>query len=114
MEKSLANYSSTLKEVVLPFLRKRSAGSYIGFAILLIVVKQTYSILRVPKKFRQFPSVSVFSMIKSFYYKESVIERNRKLVAPIVKAGHKFYIVSTLYTLFNHYNRLITLLLLFL
>ncbi|GAA5798150.1 hypothetical protein HPULCUR_003550 [Helicostylum pulchrum] len=91
IENALKNYSITFEQI-LPMLQKRSKASYIGAAILLLAVQQVYSFFTPPKHLRSFPRVSFFAMIKSFYYNESVSQRNKKLVAPIMNAGHKFYV----------------------
>lgn len=94
IENVLKNYS-TIFEKLFPMLQKRSKLSYIGLALLLLVVQQAHSFLSVPKRLRSFPKVSFFSMLKSFYYKESVADRQKRLIAPIINDGHGFYIVSS-------------------
>lgn len=98
IENTLKNYSITF-EKILPMLRKRSKASYIAAAILLLAVQQVYSFFTPPKHLRSFPRVSFLAMIKSFYYNESVSLRNEKLVAPLMDAGHKFYVVSKIFML---------------
>lgn len=96
IEKALNNYSITF-EKILPLLQKRSKASYIGAAIFLLAVQQVFSFFIPPKHLRSLPRVSFFAMIKSYYYNESVSERNKKLVAPLVDAGHKLYVVSKIF-----------------
>lgn len=94
VETALNKYS-TLVENLLPILQKRSKGSYIGLAILAIILQQSYSFLNPPKKLSQFPKVSFLSIAKSFYTNESVVNRFKRLVLPLVQANHGFYVVSS-------------------
>ncbi|KAI7895101.1 cytochrome P450 [Mucor mucedo] len=87
----LKNYSTAF-EKLFPMLKKTSKLSYIGFAVLLLAVHQAHSFLVVPKHLRHFPKVSFFSMIKSYYYKESVADRQKRLIAPLIKDNNGFYI----------------------
>lgn len=93
MNTVLKNYSISFKKLF-PMLQKRSKLSYIALAVLIIAAQQAHSFLYVPKHLRGFPKVSFISMVKSYYYKESVADRQRRLVAPLIKEGHGFYIVS--------------------
>jgi hypothetical protein len=93
MENALKTYSTTL-EKLFPMLQKRSKVSYIGLAILFLVIQQTYSFLSVPRHLRQFRKVSFLAMVKSFYTNESVSSRTKRLVTPLLNTGHKFYVVS--------------------
>lgn len=89
----LQSYNSVV-ENVLPMLRKRTKTSYIGMAILCLVIKQIYSAYSVPKHLQRFPKVSFLAMIRSFLVKESVASRTKRLVTPLTDAGHGFYVVS--------------------
>ncbi|KAG2236257.1 cytochrome P450 [Thamnidium elegans] len=91
IENVLKNYTVTFEQI-LPMLQKRSKASYIGAAILLLAVQQVYSFFTPPKYLRSFPRVSFLAMIKSFYINESIFQRNKKLVAPLMNAGHKLYV----------------------
>lgn len=93
MSNALQTYQHTILDKVLPFLQKRSKYSYIGFALICLLAQRTYSFFSVPKILRPYPRISFFAMLKSFYFMESVYDRNRKLVIPLTNAGHKFYVV---------------------
>lgn len=88
----LYSYHSAVDNV-LPMLRRRSKGSYIGMAILCLVIKQVYSAYSVPNHLKRFPKVSFLAMIRSFLIKESVANRTKRLVTPLTNAGHGFYVV---------------------
>lgn len=94
VEKALQHSYNTAIENVLPMFRKRSKSSYIGMAILCLVIKQVYSAYSVPKHLQRFPKVPFLSMIRSFLIKESVANRTKRLVTPLTNAGHGFYVVS--------------------
>ncbi|KAF1802679.1 cytochrome P450 [Mucor lusitanicus] len=87
----LYSYHSAVDNV-LPMLRRRSKGSYIGMAILCLVIKQVYSAYSVPNHLKRFPKVSFLAMIRSFLIKESVANRTKRLVTPLTNAGHGFYV----------------------
>ncbi|KAL7330391.1 hypothetical protein PS15p_205347 [Mucor circinelloides] len=87
----LQSYNSVV-ENVLPMMRKRTKTSYIGMAILCLVIKQVYSAYSVPKHLQKFPKVSFLAMIRSFLIKESVASRTKRLVTPLTNAGHGFYV----------------------
>ncbi|CAO0796784.1 unnamed protein product [Mucor circinelloides] len=87
----LQSYNSVV-ENVLPMLRKRTKTSYIGMAILCLVIKQVYSAYSVPKHLQRFPKVSFLAMVRSFLIKESVASRTKRLVTPLTNAGHGFYV----------------------
>lgn len=94
VEKALQHSYNIAIENVLPMFRKRSKSSYIGMAILCLVIKQVYSAYSVPKRLQIFPKVPFLSMIRSFLIKESVANRTKRLVTPLTNAGHGFYVVS--------------------
>ncbi|CEP12638.1 hypothetical protein [Parasitella parasitica] len=91
IENFMQSYNRAI-ENVLPILRKRSKASYIGMAIMCIVIKQVYSAYSVPKHLQRFPKVSFLSMIRSYLIKEAVVERTKRLVTPLTDAGHGFYV----------------------
>lgn len=93
IETALKTYSKTF-EKILPILQKRSKASYISAAILLLVVKQVYSFLTPPKQLRAYPRISFFAVVKSFYQNESVFNRCKRLITPLMDSGYGFYIVS--------------------
>lgn len=94
VENALKTYSNTLEKIFPTLLQKRSKVSYIGLAIFLLVVQQTYSFLNAPRQLRRFPKISFFAVVKSFLTNESVFNRTKRLVTPLMNAGHKFYVVS--------------------
>ncbi|KAI8988313.1 cytochrome P450 [Mycotypha africana] len=85
------SYSSAL-EKLLPMLQKKSKYSYIGVAILCLVLKQAYSLTVPPKALRCFPKIGVLTMFKSMYSKEPVLDRTKRLVTPLTNKDHKAYI----------------------
>ncbi|KAL7327302.1 hypothetical protein PS15p_205755 [Mucor circinelloides] len=88
----IASYNQALLERVISVVRKNKT-SYIGMAILCVVLQQVYASFTVPPKYlRRYPKVSFFEMMKSFYRKESVLNRNKRLVTPLTNAGHGFYV----------------------
>ncbi|CAO3614068.1 unnamed protein product [Mucor hiemalis] len=91
IETALNKYSTVVKNL-LPILQKQSKSSYIGLAILCLVAQQVYSYLTPPKFLRQFPKVSFFATFKSLYYNESVNDRFKRLVLPVIKEGNGFYV----------------------
>jgi hypothetical protein len=94
IEDALKNYSLTFKNEVLPILKSIPKTSYIGLAILILVARQTYNFLTPPKELRQFPNISIFETVKSFINKESVAAQRKRLTAPLINKGHKFYVVG--------------------
>lgn len=93
IETALNKYSTLVKNL-LPILQKQSRGSYIGLAILCLLAQQAYSYLTPPKFLREFPRVSFFATVKSLYTNESVNDRFKRLVLPVIKDGDGFYVVS--------------------
>lgn len=93
METALNTYSS-LVENLLPFLRNRSRGSYIGLAILALVLRRTYSFLTPPKNLRQFPKLSFFTVARSFASCEPVNTRFKRLILPLIKDNQSYYTVN--------------------
>lgn len=88
-----ASYQQTLDRVI--SVVRKNKTSYIGMAILCVVLQRVYASYAVPPKYlRRFPKVSFVDLLKSFYNKESVASRNKRLVTPLTNAGHGFYIVS--------------------
>jgi hypothetical protein len=87
-------YKNSLVEKILPFLRRQSKMSYIGVAVLCLFVERAYSILRVPKNLRHFPSVGYLTMLKSILYNESLDDRTNRLIRPLVESGAKAYVVN--------------------
>ncbi|CEP15817.1 hypothetical protein [Parasitella parasitica] len=62
-------------------------------AVLCLVLERIYASYAVPPSYlRHYPKVSLFDMLKSFYIKESVASRNKRLIAPLTNAGHGFYV----------------------
>lgn len=87
------SYSQTLERAI--SVVRKNKSSYIGMAVLCVVLQQIYASFTVPPKYlRRFPKVSFVELLKSFYKKESVLNRNKRLVTPLTNAGHGFYIVS--------------------
>ncbi|OBZ84645.1 Phylloquinone omega-hydroxylase CYP4F2 [Choanephora cucurbitarum] len=80
-----------MAEKVLPILKRQPKSSYIGAALVFLLVAEIRRQLSVPKHLKKFPTIGVFTLMKSFMRNDSVIERHNRLVAPIVKQGHKFY-----------------------
>ncbi|KAF1805999.1 hypothetical protein V8B55DRAFT_1452924 [Mucor lusitanicus] len=86
-----ASYQQTLDRVI--SVVRKNKTSYIGMAILCVVLQRVYASYAVPPKYlRRFPKVSFVDLLKSFYNKESVASRNKRLVTPLTNAGHGFYI----------------------
>ncbi|KAI8370151.1 cytochrome P450 [Choanephora cucurbitarum] len=78
----------------LPVLKKQPVSSYITAAIILFLSSEIYSQVTVPKHLRPFARVSFLSLVRSFMRKDSVVERNKRLIAPIVNQGHKVYVAK--------------------
>ncbi|KAI8385815.1 cytochrome P450 [Blakeslea trispora] len=78
----------------LPVFKKQPITSYITAAVLVFLTSEIYKQLAVPKHLRPFEKVSFLSLIRSFMRMDSVVERNKRLIAPIVNQGHKLYIAK--------------------
>ncbi|KAI8331303.1 cytochrome P450 [Blakeslea trispora] len=79
---------------VLAVFKRQSISSCIATAIVLFLASEIHKQLAVPKYLRPFERVSFISLVKSFIGMDSVFERNRKLIAPIVNQGHKVYVAK--------------------
>lgn len=96
IENTLQNCNKIIEKAFL--VVRKNKTSYIGIAIFCLVLQQVYASFAVPPKYlRQYPKVSFLSMIRSFYIKESVANRTKRLITPLTNAGHNFYVVSSLH-----------------
>lgn len=96
IENTLQSYNKAIEKALL--VVRKNKTSFIGMAIFCLVLQQVYASFTVPPKhLRQYPKVSFLSMIRSFYIKESVANRTKRLVTPLTNAGHSFYVVSSFY-----------------
>lgn len=94
IENTLQSYNKAIEKALL--VVRKNKTSFIGMAIFCLVLQQVYASFTVqPKHLRQYPKVSFLSMIRSFYIKESVVNRTKRLITPLTNAGHSFYVVSS-------------------
>ncbi|KAI7903596.1 cytochrome P450 [Cokeromyces recurvatus] len=86
-------YRHTIVDKLVPILKAKGNRPYfISLAVVCVVVQQLYSFFVIPKYLRRFPNVSILSFAKSFYAKESVANRTKRLITPLTNAGHDFYV----------------------